>query len=296
LEAGEQAIGTAAELADISNSLAGRYVLTADIPLADVAWTPVGTQAAPFTGSLDGNCYKITNLTITSESGTSNGLFGFTDGATLTNLALEDVNLKGKVAAAIVGAVATNTEISNSYSTGVINPAISADTLAGGLVAMLYDGGTISNCYSSIDIMTMGGLVGGLVGQIAHYTGTEPLVEYSYSSGSIIDTGTPFATMSGGIAGDMPGFGAIKYSAAINSQIEGDDAGCILGEMTFSTLTANITLGVVSDKNNATVKTDAELKTQATYEALGWKFGNDAQNPWVMPADGGYPILYTQVH
>jgi hypothetical protein len=51
-------------------------------------------------------------------------------------------------------------------------------------------------------------------------------------------------------------------------------------------------------------KTEAELKTQATYSGvvsgngyggLGWNFGSDADNPWKMPAAGtGYPILYWQ--
>ena len=50
-------------------------------------------------------------------------------------------------------------------------------------------------------------------------------------------------------------------------------------------------------------KTLTQLKQQSTYSGtiigdgvggIGWKFGNDDDNPWKMPSGGGYPILYRQ--
>ena len=38
-------IATADELAAINDNLSGNYVLTADIDLADVEWTPIGAYA-----------------------------------------------------------------------------------------------------------------------------------------------------------------------------------------------------------------------------------------------------------
>jgi hypothetical protein len=46
---------------------------------------------------------------------------------------------------------------------------------------------------------------------------------------------------------------------------------------------------------HGTDKTDNELKTLTTYSddidngGLGWKFGDDADNPWVWGAFEGYP-------
>jgi hypothetical protein len=49
------------------------------------------------------------------------------------------------------------------------------------------------------------------------------------------------------------------------------------------------------DQQDGESKTVAEITQQATYEALGWKFGNDDDNPWKW---GGteypLPILYWQ--
>jgi len=66
---------------------------------------------------------------------------------------------------------------------------------------------------------------------------------------------------------------------------------------------------IVGDVTDTTLhgvsKTDAQLRMQSTYSGavngdglggLGWKFGNDDDNPWIMPSDGGYyyPIFYWQ--
>ena len=71
-------ISTASGLNDIRLSLAADYILTADIDLAGYAnWEPIGTQAAPFTGTLDGNDYTISNLTIDRATTDYIGLFGY---------------------------------------------------------------------------------------------------------------------------------------------------------------------------------------------------------------------------
>ena len=71
-------ISTASGLNDIRLNLAADYILTADIDLAGYAnWEPIGTQAAPFTGTLDGNDYTISNLTIDRATTDYIGLFGY---------------------------------------------------------------------------------------------------------------------------------------------------------------------------------------------------------------------------
>ncbi|MDR2034597.1 MAG: hypothetical protein LBP89_08210 [Helicobacteraceae bacterium] len=65
-------------------------------------------------------------------------------------------------------------------------------------------------------------------------------------------------------------------------------------------------LGSFSDEddlaNHGIDKSDSDLKSQSTYsnatgaDGLGWKFGNDKDNPWVWDAfdDYYYPTLYWQ--
>ena len=50
-----------------------------------------------------------------------------------------------------------------------------------------------------------------------------------------------------------------------------------------------VTGGTLTD-NNGLNKSSTELKDKTTYETtLGWKFGNDDDNPWKMGV-GDYPL------
>ena len=53
------------------------YTLGNDIDLSSISnWEPIGTLANPFTGTLDGNGYKISNLVINRPAADNVGLFG----------------------------------------------------------------------------------------------------------------------------------------------------------------------------------------------------------------------------
>ena len=69
-------ITDAAGFNDIRSNLAGDYVLGADIDLSSYTnWDPIGTSAAPFTGTLDFAGYSITGLTISRATTNYIGLF-----------------------------------------------------------------------------------------------------------------------------------------------------------------------------------------------------------------------------
>ena len=90
-------IYSAQDLSNMRNNLSGKYVLMNDINMTDFTasgdgWVPVGTEAEPFTGVLDGNGYSISELRIhKSSSNTTSfvgGLFGYTKGLKVSNLTL----------------------------------------------------------------------------------------------------------------------------------------------------------------------------------------------------------------
>lgn len=85
-------ISTVEQFLKIKDSLNGYYKLVADIDLSTSEWTPIGSEATPFTGVLEGNGYKIKNLTITTTVSNIAGLFGVSSG-TIKNIILEDVNI-----------------------------------------------------------------------------------------------------------------------------------------------------------------------------------------------------------
>lgn len=103
-----QQISTAEDLKAIVNDLDGDYVLTNDIDISGENWTPIGTEEKPFTGTLDGNGYTISGLTIKEDSFTPTGdgyydsyygLFGMTNGGRNTDNLVEfrSLTVQGKI-------------------------------------------------------------------------------------------------------------------------------------------------------------------------------------------------------
>ena len=90
-------ISTEAQLKAID--LNGNYVLTQDITLSDNEWTPIGTSDRPFTGTLDGKGFTIKGLTVSDgakdDSNNNKAFFGFTNGATVQNIAFTSAAVKG---------------------------------------------------------------------------------------------------------------------------------------------------------------------------------------------------------
>ena len=71
------------------------YKLTADITMDATNWDPIGEdQITPFTGTFDGQGYTIDNLYI-NRSEHYLGLFGRTNGATIQNVGMVNVDITG---------------------------------------------------------------------------------------------------------------------------------------------------------------------------------------------------------
>lgn len=85
-------ISSATQLQEVANNVnegnndyAGATIsLSWDIELTQ-SWMPIGTVGKPFRGTFDGNGWTISNITIDGEF-TYQGLFGYTNGATIKNL------------------------------------------------------------------------------------------------------------------------------------------------------------------------------------------------------------------
>jgi hypothetical protein len=91
------AITTADDLKNVSSNLSGNYILLNDIDLGGEEWTPIGDSDNPFTGSFDGNGYKIFNFKITGavKYASLTGLIGYNKG-TIKNLGVEEIKAVGE--------------------------------------------------------------------------------------------------------------------------------------------------------------------------------------------------------
>jgi len=165
-------------------------------------FSPIGNSTTNFTGNYNGTGHTIRNLFINVPgTGETTGLFGQTNGSTISNVGLIDAALTGGFDTGIlagnssVGLIST---FNNCYSTG----AVSGVNNVGGLIGQLYSQSVINNCYSLANVVGSSN-IGGLVG--AFYAVSQ--VSNCYSAGLVTATGT-----SGGLIGIKDGSSTVTNS------------------------------------------------------------------------------------
>lgn len=181
LETFRDAVNGGATYADIT------VKLTASFSLEDASWTPIGNAAGkPFDGTFDGQGYIISGLDI-------------------------NLNGSGKLYGGLFGYIGAGGTVKNLGVAGTIS-VISDDNpvYAGGVAG--YSAGTISNCYTHIDVTAEGANPssyrgGGRAGGIAGYTLSS--ITNCYAQGTI--TSNKYA---GGIAGNEDGGNEEKGSVS----------------------------------------------------------------------------------
>ncbi len=182
LAKGTYSISSADELAKLAKmqnagkiTAGSEFVLGADIDLSEYSsgygWTAIG-NGNRFTGTFDGNGYKISNLYINTTYG-YNGLFGSTQNATIKNLGIISGKLiHGNICNGPLVGCAFSSNISNCYATiENINNCASANPSDptwlggdGGLIGKID--GVVENCYATGNVSGTGKQCGGLIGQI----------------------------------------------------------------------------------------------------------------------------------
>lgn len=144
-------IGTPSELlwlADRVNGGSGNQdaVLTNDIDMTGVKWTPIGTKDSAFKGEFDGQGHVITNLNVNDPSLEYAGLFGYvTDHATIKNLGVFGEFSGGEYVGGIAG-YSENSEITNCFFIGTVS-----GTNTNGIANEDTIGDTVKNCYFQSD-------------------------------------------------------------------------------------------------------------------------------------------------
>ncbi|MBR6778871.1 MAG: hypothetical protein IKM43_01790 [Clostridia bacterium] len=134
----------------------------------------IGSLQNPFKGTFDGQYYAIYNAKIDG-----NGLFGYTNGATIKNIGLYNcfVYTKGEIAGGIV-ATALNTNISNTF---VRLGNITGGYMAGGIVGKyISNNGAHKIENSFVDTQINSYYVGGIVAEIFTNHTASNMVTMSY--------------------------------------------------------------------------------------------------------------------
>ncbi|MCL1873843.1 MAG: cadherin-like beta sandwich domain-containing protein, partial [Clostridiales bacterium] len=248
-------IYTAEDLDNARNKLDGSYVLMNDIDLAEWGeWEPIGDASNwynkdnyyynSFKGTFDGQGHVIRNLTISGYTdSTYSGLFGFSEGASIKNLGLEDINVDITSSAAnmrlYVGGISglsSEAIINNCYTTGIISTVYAFpadhnndghdgfyDIISVGGICGLSNITEIYNCYNQANISSSSSFtknppgfrvstysyVGGICGS---GRGSDGIIISSCSNTGNISVISDYEARAGGIIGDINRAAAITSS------------------------------------------------------------------------------------
>lgn len=195
-------ISTASELQAIGDDLDAHYELGENINLYRLDFEPIGNEwDGPFTGTLDGKGFTISNMNVTSPDLKYTGLFGYLEGA-VCNLKLDNVYVSGGrfaggVAGTVgVGGVVTDCEVLSGTVTVSGSPMRMA---AGGITGVCE--GTVTRCSNGANVVVNDiGDAGGIIGRV-----NEDLVIEDCVNSGVIQTSITYYSyetlVSGGIIG-----------------------------------------------------------------------------------------------
>ncbi len=142
----------------VPGALAGDYRQEADLDLLSEEWTPIGNDAAPFTGKFDGNGFNLAKLKIENYSSSYVGLFGYIEGsyAEIRNAHISSGSIKGRYDTASICSRLSGGRVINCSNAAIVS---SSYSVAGGIVGR-NAGSIVKNCQNTGTILGIGGIVG----------------------------------------------------------------------------------------------------------------------------------------
>ena len=252
------------ELSNTSGDWGDYFIQTDDIAFdateANVDWngdgsagpaegfSPIGNWTTKFTGAYNGDGHTISNLYIDRSSTSQIGLFGYTNGATIQNIGLIDVDIKGvNGVGGLVGYNYNNSTVENSYSTG----SVYGERTVGGLVGLNVLFSTVSKSFSHCDVTRASGSFG--ITNFGGFCGynNKATIEYCYSTGDVIYDGDANPTDKGFVGYDDSGNYTANFFDSDASNQSSDAVGAATAKTTpemqlIETYTDETTVGLTS--------------------------------------------------
>jgi hypothetical protein len=241
-------INDANELNTIHQDLSANYILGTDISLASSViwnfgkgWQAIGTEVNPFTGSFDGDGFKIEYLTLNRPGSENMGLFGYTQGGGLKNIVLENVHIKGNDHTGGLVGYAENSDVENCSVKGHV---VSSWGYIGGMLGYVSNG-EINHVWS--DVTVFGGVkttsqIGGLIGTARDGAS----IQYSFSHGSVVSGGS-----AGGFAGGIAGNQTVLSDNFSHASVNGDTrVGGFAGTTNFGLISNSYSTGEVNGNSD----------------------------------------------
>ncbi len=219
-------------------------------------FSSIGSDVINFSGTYDGQGYNIDNLYINRSASSFIGLFGYTNGAGISNIALTGANITGDQYVGGIAGVSSSGQIVQCYTKG----SISGNYNVGG-VSGCNNNTTIRNCYSTADISGTTN-TGGLTG----LNGVTSTIDKCYARGSVSGT-----TNTGGLVG--------ANSATVSNSFFDSE-----------------TTGQSDNSGKGVPKSTQAMQTFSTFFDAGWDLevetGNGNNDIWDMDHTGSFGGCY----
>ncbi len=272
----------------IGYELSAAYKLASDIDLAGGTWIPVGTLAAPFTGSFDGGGHRISDFVINAAS-SYNGLFGYAKTATLKNLEIDNAEIKQSSSYSYIGGLAGYLEGCTTSNISLSGITVSGGMYTGGLAGYMIEGsmsgcsvrgrvssggkarvggliahltsGAVTQCFAEADV-SGSTEAGGLIGYVQGTASKRSNIKECYASGAV--TGTAYI---GGLTGGA-NYTDISDSFAIGSVTSTSNhssAAGLIGSATNVAITNGYAAGSVSTGGNGLVTVSSSTTVAGAY-------------------------------
>ena len=235
VEAGEHTVATTAAGLQVALASDVDFVMTSDIDMAGLAWSPVGTEEAPFTSTFDGNGYTIFNLKIDDI-----GMFAYVgENAVIKNLKFDNVSVDGGYSAV----VANYAEKATFENIEILSGNIDVEKYGASIVFEAYNI-TITDCVNRANV-TAGYSASGIGGWV--YTST---VDGCENYGDVVG-----ANRAGGIcanfSGTMTNCTNNGNVTSTGSMPAGGIVGVLGGASTIENCTNNGNVTTTADNANA---------------------------------------------
>ncbi len=241
-------------------------------------FSAIGSELTPYSGTFDGCEYKVSGLYIYTYTAYQ-GLFGYTDGATIKNLGV-DGSVSGYDRCGGIVGFASNSSIESCYN---LSDVIAGSRCAGGIAGSITSSSTISNCYNRGQV-SAGYSAGGVVGIIdIDDDDNFPSITCCYNAGAVIYS----------LAGNS-GNGITNLAGSTNKDL------IPVYYCYYDTTVADIVIGAVdgyADDTTYCGLTTEQMTTDGTllYYLTDEDYGNSTM--WKADTENindGYPILTWQ--
>lgn len=245
-------------------------ILTGDIDMGGIEWTPIGNSSVAFTGKFDGQGKTITGFSQTATT-THNGLFGNINGATVQNFSISGSLTSDKNYCGVIGLSKGSSKVKGIHSS--LNLDIQFKGWAGGVVGGADGFIVIEECTfdGTLDTHNFDDSKGGILGYANGAT-----IKNCLFSGTIVGEAKQHY---GGILGyvNNGSFGGVQNCLSIGSvtttNTSHNGVAAIIGNMNTSTKVDGISnnywlTGSSYAGNNGAKAPDAEAPFEVTAEQL----------------------------